>query len=363
MSIIDITDRCNLNCVYCCRGKGAMESTDPENNAIINAIKQIIQLRGTFVVLQGGEPSLKHDAVDLLIQMQKIKPIKPGHFLSLIRELINAKLTGNRLTQEYMKCLISQNLPLYCLTTNGMIYSDELESALFDGAFYLEVSLDGPNEESNKKTRIGISFDRVVFNVQKYAQRLPVEISCTITENNVDLLPEMIPFARSLDCVCLKLSPVIMIGCRDKPDSLWAGKYLQSINNAIDSYGDELQNILLKVKIYPYYLETQQGKELHNKLLKTNNIILENHECSALKKVKDIYIDTKMNVYGCASMKNEKELIIGNLKEKTLREIWRSAEREKTINRVLKNKLFQRNTCCTCTAVAYSKNKHLLQEE
>lgn len=361
MSIVDITDHCNLNCTYCCRGKRKTIDVEPDNKLLINVVEQIVHLRGTFVVLQGGEPLLKDSIGSLLIEMKKLKSVYPGRFLSLVKQLMASRLVGKRLMQAYMRCLIAQQLPLYCITTNGMIYSDSIESALFNGGFYVEVSLDGPTSKINEKTRFGIDFDTVVGNIRKYVQRLPVEISCTITESNVDSLSEMLSFAHRLGCVCLKLSPVIMIGRRDKPDSLWTERYLDAINDIIDSRSNELHNILLKIKIYSSYLKTKTGSYLHEKLSKAENVLLETHECSAFQKVKDIYVDTQMNVYGCASMKNERSLVMGNLKEMSLRDIWNSNAREALKKEFLHNGLLQLNSSCICKAATYSRNKNRIE--
>lgn len=354
MSILDITDRCNLQCIYCCRGNKQSEKIDLTNDLIINIIKQIIQLRGTFVVIQGGEPLLKEGIVDLLNKTKKLKSVHPGSFFNLLKDLSCSGFSGNKLTQNYMRCLIEQNLPLYCLTTNGMIYSDEIRSALYNSGFYLEVSLDGPNAEINKKTRLGISFDAVTENIKKYSQKLPVEISCTITEHNVELLPQMVNFAKSLGCICLKFSPVIQIGCRKSPDSLWTEKYLKAINDAIDLYSDDFDGFLLKIKIYQNYFQSSYGRELYQKLMQTKNILLEVHQCSAFEKIKDVYIDTKLNVYGCASMKNDKKFVIGNLSKMSLKDIWASEIRKALLSEIKCKKICQ-NSDYTCTAVALAE--------
>lgn len=358
MSIIDITDYCSLDCIYCCRGKGEEQRIELDNTTILDMVSQINKLRGTFLVVQGGEPLLKRDIVELIQGMGELKESNPGEYLELIKSMIACRYNDKKLNLTYMKNIIQQNLPLYCLTTNGMIYRDEIEEALYQNGFYLEISLDAPVEEINLKTRPGIKFDQVVDNIRSFSKRLPVEISCTITENNVDYLPDMIPFAHDLGCVCLKLSPVIMIGCRMTPDSLWVEKYLQSIEESIETHKELLGKMLLKVKLYRHLIRSGAGLELYNKLRETPNVLIEVHECTALKKVKDIYVDTRLDVYGCASMKNEKELVIGNLKESSLKDIWHSAKKEGVKKEVEAHEChWNDGDEYTCTAVAYSQNR------
>ncbi len=355
MSILDITDQCNLRCVYCCRGNKLNGAQELENDLIIDIVKQIIGIRGTFVVFQGGEPLLKKNVIDLFRTLRQVKACKPDHFLNQLRKVIHLELSGDQLKKAYMRALIDQNLPLYCLTTNGMIYSSELEVGLYDSGTYLEVSLDGPTEAINLKTRHGISFEKVVENIKHYVERLPVEISCTITEDNVNVFPEMIRFAAELGCVALKFSPVIMIGQRNDPDSLWDNLYMEGLARAITSYQSWLKQILLKVKLYPYYLQHEKGRKLYDLLSKAPNVLVELHECTAFQMVKDIYVDSAMNVYGCASMKNEPGLMLGNLRNQTLREIWDSPRRQKLQKTTAKLKCFTETGECACTAVAYSQ--------
>lgn len=362
MTILDIIDRCNLKCVYCCRGAQVVKGTELSNQDIIAIAQQIIQIRGTFLVLQGGEPTLKKDLISLLKALTLLKSSKPGFFLELMTALIKEKKTDKKLKIDYLKALVRNTIPLYCITTNGMVYTEGLEKALYQSGSYLEISLDAPNESINKQVRIGLSFNHVIQNIKKFTRRLPVEISCTVAEHNIKTLPEMIPFARDLGCICLKLSPVIMIGSRNKPDELWIEQYIDSVTHAITQYQNILEHILLKVKIYPDYLKLNKGKKLYELLLKTPNVLVELHQCTAGCKVKDIYIDTNMDVYPCASMKNEKAFILGNLKKMTLKEIWNSTLKLDIDNKIKKyNKLrLEHHFYCTASAYSQLKNKEKL---
>ena len=55
MSVFDITNRCNLKCIYCCRGESLNKQVDEVSTEdVLNTIKQIVDIRGKFIVLQGG---------------------------------------------------------------------------------------------------------------------------------------------------------------------------------------------------------------------------------------------------------------------------------------------------------------------
>lgn len=354
ISILDITNRCNLNCVYCCRGQKAQNKEEPTYTQLIKAIEQIIQSRGTFVVLQGGEPLIREDIVSLIEEMGCMKDTKIDFFYQGLRNLIHACLPQDKFTYRYKMLLIEQGLPLYCVTTNGMFYSERLRSAFRKAGFSIEVSLDSSEQEINSRTRLGINFLQVKTNIQNYAQELPVEISCTVTEDNVDAIADMLPFARENGCICVKFNPVIMIGKRTKGDDEWRERYLKALHLVLDEHEKAPNTLYLKIKLMPYMFA--ENKSIYQRIRSSKNILLEEHECSAFKKMKDIYIDTEMNVYACASMKNNVELIIGNLKSDSLYSIWHS-QRRRELESMIKPFCLQNSQFGGCTAAAYSNER------
>lgn len=354
ISIIDITEKCNLNCIYCCRKGDLKTIAECDYKYLLDVIRQINEIRGTFVVLQGGEPLMNSNAIKIIKGMGKLKEVRQGYFLENLTKLIHKRYPSKKFTKYYMKLLIDQVLPLYCLTTNGMIYSNALEQALYESGFSLEVSLDSPTPEINNAGRIGSDFERISSNIQTYAKRLPVEISCTITENNVHDIKNMLDFAAQKGCICVKYSPVIMIGKRKEDSTRWENIYLDSLREIVRLFNNHEYNLYLKVKLNPHILMTQKGIELTRELESTPNVIVERHECAAFKKIKDIYIDTKLNVFGCASMKNSTDLVIGNLYQDSLKDIWNS-DRRKQLACKVQSYCNKKQIYGSCTAVAYSK--------
>ncbi|MFR7444922.1 MAG: SPASM domain-containing protein [Sellimonas intestinalis] len=94
------------------------------------------------------------------------------------------------------------------------------------------------------------------------------------------------------------------------------------------------------------------GKAVLEKILATPNIMLEIHECAACIKLKELYIDPKLNVYGCASMKNDPSLSLGNLYEKTLVDLWKS-EKRLYLKQQLSKHIEQAGKYGGCTASSY----------
>lgn len=342
--------------MYCCRGVVDNQLHEPSKEELLDAIEQIIKMRGTFVVLQGGEPLCRSDFLDILKGMSSLKQSVPGGYLNGVKEILQHGYKADEFEKKFIRLLINLKLPLYCLTTNGMIYSDEIEEELYKNNFSVEVSLDSIYEDVNKKTRVGINFERVIDNIRKYVKRLPVEISCTITEGNVDELPDMIRFAADLGCICLKYSPVIMIGRRKEDGAKWEDKYLDSIESAIKVFEDYKDKLFLKIKFLPHMLKTEKGQRVYKIVKENPNVLVELHTCNAFKQVKNLYIDPELNVYGCASMKNSKELAIGNLKEQSLKEIWYSDKRIQFLE-LIEEYNHETVRSGSCSAVEYAQRE------
>lgn len=353
MSVFDITNRCNLKCIYCCRGESLNKQVDEVSTEdVLNTIKQIVDIRGNFIVLQGGEPLIRKDIVDILSKMKEYKKVIPAKYFNDLKDLLKLQLPAERFGMQYKKILVRQGLPMYFVSTNGTIYSKNIEKALYESGFAVDISLDSFDKEINERTRIGINHDTVCENIKKFSERLPVSISCTVTEENVDTIDEMIDYAYRFGAISVKYSPVIMVGNRKENDENFRFRYLKALDRILDIFPNYSEKLYLTIKIYKHCLNDSYGKAVLEKILATPNIMLEIHECAACIKLKELYIDPKLNVYGCASMKNDPSLSLGNLYEKTLVDLWKS-EKRLYLKQQLSKHIEQAGKYGGCTASSY----------
>ena len=353
MSVFDITNRCNLKCIYCCRGESLNKQVDEvSTEGVLNTIKQIVDIRGNFIVLQGGEPLIRKDIVDILSKMKEYKKVIPAKYFNDLKNLLKLQLPAERFGMQYKKILVRQGLPMYFVSTNGTIYSKNIEKALYESGFAVDISLDSFDKEINERTRIGINHDTVCENIKKFSERLPVSISCTVTEENVDTIDEMIDYAYRFGAISVKYSPVIMVGNRKENDENFRFRYLKALDRILDIFPNYSEKLYLTIKIYKHCLNDSYGKAVLEKILATPNIMLEIHECAACIKLKELYIDPKLNVYGCASMKNDPSLSLGNLYEKTLVDLWKS-EKRLYLKQQLSKHIEQAGKYGGCTASSY----------
>lgn len=353
MSVFDITNRCNLKCIYCCRGESLNKQVDEVSTEdVLNTIKQIVDIRGNFIVLQGGEPLIRKDIVDILSKMKEYKKVIPAKYFNDLKNLLKLQLPAERFGMQYKKILVRQGLPMYFVSTNGTIYSKNIEKALYESGFAVDISLDSFDKEINERTRIGINHDTVCENIKKFSERLPVSISCTVTEENVDTIDEMIDYAYRFGAISVKYSPVIMVGNRKENDENFRFRYLKALDRILDIFPNYSEKLYLTIKIYKHCLNDSYGKAVLEKILATPNIMLEIHECAACIKLKELYIDPKLNVYGCASMKNDPSLSLGNLYEKSLVDLWKS-EKRLYLKQQLSKHIEQAGKYGGCTASSY----------
>ncbi len=359
MSVFDITNRCNLKCIYCCRGDSLNKQVEEVSTEdVLNTIKQIVDIRGNFIVLQGGEPLIRKDIIEILSKMKKFKNVIPSKYLNDLKDLLKMQLPSERFAIQYKKILVRQGLPMYFVSTNGTIYSKGIEDALYESGFAVDISLDSFEKEINEKTRIGINHDVVCENIKKFSKRLPVSISCTVTEENVDKIDEMVDYAYRFGAISVKYSPVIMVGNRKENDENFRMRYLKALDRILDNFHKYAEKFYLTIKIYKHCLNDSYGKAILEKIIETPNIMLEVHECAACVKLKELYIDPKLNVYGCASMKNVASLSLGNLHDKTLADLWKS-EKRLYLKQELSKHVNQAGKYGGCTASSYIIQKGL----
>ncbi len=161
---MSVTDRCNYRCTYCMPAEGLKALGRYE----LLTFEELAQIAGVFVEegiqkirLTGGEPLLRKDIHLLVQKLNRLKDLK--------------------------------NL---CLTTNGHLLSDKIESLASVGLQRINVSIDSLIPEKFEKITRGGKIQRVLQGLEKAAEILPgpIKINVVIAQNfNED---EILDFAR-----------------------------------------------------------------------------------------------------------------------------------------------------------------------
>ena len=179
---ISLTDRCNLRCEYCMPENGISNKMPPSS---MLSLEEIYQITETFVELgiskirvSGGEPLVRHGAVDLIGSINKI----PG---------------VNEVT----------------MTTNGVLLEQYAEELIKAGVKRLNISLDTLDEEKYASITRGGNLHKVLAGIRK-AKELgmkPIKINTVLIGGfNDDEIIDFVNMTRdgSLDVRFIELMPI-----------------------------------------------------------------------------------------------------------------------------------------------------------
>jgi cyclic pyranopterin phosphate synthase len=163
---ISITDRCNYKCVYCRTGTQGPQFPDLPLYDYVRMAGLFASLGISKVRLTGGEPLLRHDVVEMVRQLSRLRNVA-GKPLEL------------------------------AITTNGHLLAELAAPLKAAGLRRITVSMDATETERFARiTRVPGSFDAVLAGVRaaQAAGLNPVKINCVLLRGfNED---QIVPFAR-----------------------------------------------------------------------------------------------------------------------------------------------------------------------
>ncbi len=199
------TDRCNLSCLHC-RGT---ESEELSTKEALNLVEDIVGLNPPYVTLDGGEPLMRADILDLLAGFSE----------------------GGMTTY---------------LITNGTLLDEKLIGKISDLGVKLMISIDGATKNTYEMIRIGANFDQVLKNARDCGDRGALKaISMVIMKPNFKEILPMIELAKELGA-----EQVIFVGLKPPKEVnfesllLTPDQYRESFSaiaheNGIETFVDE----------------------------------------------------------------------------------------------------------------------------
>lgn len=194
--IIDwaITSKCNLNCRHC-RG---MASGEVSTERARDLIEEIAALTPNWVIVEGGEPLLRNDLLELLNLLKK------------------------------------KRLDTY-LITNGMLLTPKLITTLASLEVKLILSIDGASAATYEAIRCGANFTKVLKHARNCVREGILEaINFTVMKANYTEIPGIFEIAKSIG-----VNQITLIGFKPchtlNDDILSPSEYLEAINLACDS--------------------------------------------------------------------------------------------------------------------------------
>lgn len=318
----EITLRCNINCLHC--GSKADLNTRPNElstEEALSLIEQLADLNCRRIVLSGGEPYMRPDWAVL---GKRIKDL--GIRLGIISN--GFAINDNTLDV------------LYYLSPNSLSFS-----------------LDGGNAKTHDYIRgkEGV-FDHLIYVIKKLIERgLFVSIVTSIHKQNIAELPQMLNLLLELGVPAWQIQTVTPQGRMPRELAVDSKDFYQIAEFIVENR-QKYKN-LIKImeadaigyfsKLSPYMdMKVWQG-------------------CQAGLKV--LGIESDGTIKGCLSLQNDR-FIEGNIREKSLAEIWNNPENfsynrrftPSMLEGICKNCKYGQ-LCrggCTEKAVSYTGNPH-----
>lgn len=301
----EVTMACNMRCKHCgssCETALPGELTTEEAFKFIDMCKD---LNMKWVSISGGEPFTRSDLVQL------------------IRRLRDKGILVN-------------------IISNGWLISEDIVKQLQDvNGLRVNISIDGPEYIHDEVRKQG-SFARSKNSFELLRKHsIPAGCITTITKKNIDHLNELKYFLINHGVECWQLQIGMPMGnLASRPD--WVLDP-EDVNRIIDfCYDVSMEG---KIDVYPAdcvgYYSNKQG-EIYKKSYNID-YIPEWEGCNA--GINGFGILHNGDIIGCTSIR-DKEYIEGNIKERTLRDIWEDPNSFKWIRNFDINKL--KGDCLKC---------------
>lgn len=162
--VFSLTNRCNLNCDYCCEDSKIDEKDTLTTNDLKKCIDNILKLNPQRIVFTGGEPLLRADFFEILKYTKKM----------------------------YRGKII--------LCTNATLINYEHIDIISRDIYSLEISIDGFDEQSCSEIRGKGVFGKVIKNVKELQKKgmKKIALSMVVGNHNVENIEKFYEFNRIL---------------------------------------------------------------------------------------------------------------------------------------------------------------------
>jgi mycofactocin radical SAM maturase len=263
----EITHQCNLRCVHCLSGSSAELPGELSFNECKSIVDQLATLKVFEINFGGGEPLLK------------------SYFLPLLRYI-------------HTRGIVT------CISTNGTVLTDEAVACFTDNPFInVQVSLDGATPEVNDRLRGEGTFRRIIEGIERLAgKNIPLSINTVVTSLNFRQLNHLQELAVSYGAR-LRVSRFRPSG---RARESWEMLKLSSAQ--LRELSVWLENDPTILTGDSFFSISQDGRRR-----------LGLDMCGACKMT--CCIDPSGYVFPCAFLQ-DMQFCGGNLREKTLKEIW-----------------------------------------
>ena len=292
-----ITNRCNLDCLHC-RG---MAEEELNNKTVLRVAREIPLLKPRWVIIEGGEPLLQ-------------------------KELF-----------EIIKIIHRYGIRVY-LITNGMLLDENIIRRFRELDVNLMISIDGADKESYERIRKGASFGRLKESVE-LANDYNILDSCPVTigKHNHQQIGKLFKFAKEIGYK--KITFLGLKPCADYNKYVLNAKEYEKIFFSIIQYQRDY-----KMDVYvdePFFKPFLKEHNIDYSVNSEDGIIVQ--DVSRCIFGDYMFIETNGDVKPCTFA----PVVIGNVKEKRLDEIWNDMQDSELIKKI-KDLKTRENPCGEC---------------
>lgn len=286
---IRLTKGCNLRCPHCYVNAGLPLENELTLKEIKSVIDQLAELKAFYVFYTGGEPFIRKDIVEIL-------------------KYTHQKGIG------------------ISISSNGTLLNEDLLRKIENVPFTLfQISLDGTKEVHDSIRGEGTWVRAIrAIKLAKSILKKNIGIGTVITKSNWKILDKIINDGVNAGADTFTLLCLILTGRADNSQNPTPEEFLSSIQLAFKQYG-QLKSGLKLAK------DTTVPPTLLPKFWREKGVYLTFAPCSFPYY---LGINSDGSVAPCDGLFNFKEMIIGNIRENPLREIWSKSKLLKELIKV-----------------------------
>lgn len=321
---ISLTNRCNLKCEYCYAASSPTELKDKELSIedYKRLFKELDQLKVHRISLSGGEPFIREDFFEILEEANK-----------------------------YSFAIV--------INTNGILINDNIATKLTKYRFdRICVTIDGHNASIHDSIRGEGSFVKAISGIKSLQKlNLPVSTLFTLNDKNVDSLINTIKLNEYLGIQYMSTMVMCPTGRASDGNNLLSKEKWYPIFMKLTEL-KQANKINLNFKIVPpnespvfwlYYFPLKHYNKTDLLSVWGQHMGSSGHtrEIACQAGVKACSVNYNGDVYGCDLMIGIDAFKAGNIRNKSLDEIWNNSD----VFQNLRNISFKNITgkCSTCT--------------
>lgn len=338
----NLSRACNMKCVHCYEDAGNKDKDELNEQQVIEGLEIMSRAGVTSIAFSGGEPTVHPHIQKFISSADDL-----GMFVAM--------------------------------ATNGYILSREKECSKYidNGLKFVQISVDGLQAETHDSfRRVNGAWNKAIKAVENCVNTdLFVEVATTVTEHNVQEIPEMIDMMRDLGVDWFMIYNFIPTGNGENiaQMDLSPKKRLKLLETA---YNENEEGEMQVLSTAPQYAMVAES------LVSNDNTVIPTHfsnpeyNSPLVKQLADFiggcgagrfYMSVEPNgdLYPCVFFPHDQDVKLGNLLENDFEDVWRNDEllgtlRNKEILEGHCGECESHNICGGCRARAYNYFNNVL---